>query len=325
MNTLTYEGQEYTCRAEETVLECLTRHGVALPSSCHAGICQTCLMRSYKGKPPEMAQKGLKATLQAQDYFLACICRPQEDMEIGLLPQEQAWKSVEVLEQEAVAADIYRLRLSLPDDFSYEPGQYINVKSPAEAIRSYSLASIKPEDYLELHVKHIPGGKVSTWLCVTLKGGDEISINGPIGSCFYLPPSRPSSPKPILLAGTGTGLAPLYGILRTALQEGHDAPVHLFHGSLAPEGLYLVDELMQLAQEYNQFSYTPCVLKDGQLDLHQVGAIQDLIKASYPSLSGWQIYLCGDPELIKILRMQCFLSGAGMEDIFSDPFEPARA
>lgn len=325
MITLTFAGQVYTCQPEETVLECLTRHGVALPSSCHAGICQTCLMRSYSGNPPETAQKGLKSTLQAQNYFLACICHPKEDMEIGLLPQKQAWNTVTLIEKQAVADNIYRIRLSLSDDFSYEPGQYINIKSPVEAIRSYSLASVKSEDYLELHIKHIPDGKVSTWLCKDLKKDDCLSINGPIGNCFYVPPTDTSPAKPILLAGTGTGLAPLYGILRTALLTNHDAPVHLFHGSLTPDGLYLVDELLQLAQEYPQFSYTPCVLKNGQAGLHQNGAIQDLIKASYPKLSGWQIYLCGDPAIIKILRMQCFLSGAGMEDIFSDPFEPAKA
>ena len=49
-----------------------------------------------------------------------------------------------------------------------------------------------------------------------------------------------------MLAGAGTGLAPLYGIARDALAQGHTGPVWLFHGGVDLRGLYLAEELKAL-------------------------------------------------------------------------------
>src|SRR5436309_15198588 len=80
----------YACAAGEALLGCLTRQGAAIPSSCRSGACQTCLMRSVKGAPPAAAQNGLKPTLREQGYFLACLCRPVEDLEVVLAGDDVA-------------------------------------------------------------------------------------------------------------------------------------------------------------------------------------------------------------------------------------------
>ena len=48
MTTIYYEGRELTRAPEETVLECLQRSGVPVPSSCRAGACQSCLLRAVE-------------------------------------------------------------------------------------------------------------------------------------------------------------------------------------------------------------------------------------------------------------------------------------
>ena len=83
MPKVVFEGQEYLAEAGETLLTCLTRHGVSIDHSCKAGICQTCLMVALKGEPPEAAQNGLKDALKTRNYFLPCVCIPQTDMEIA--------------------------------------------------------------------------------------------------------------------------------------------------------------------------------------------------------------------------------------------------
>ena len=62
----------------------LTRHGMLIPSSCQSGVCQTCITKAVKGTPPVESQQGLKDTLAKQNYFLACICKPTEDMELSV-------------------------------------------------------------------------------------------------------------------------------------------------------------------------------------------------------------------------------------------------
>ncbi|MDX8406194.1 MAG: FAD-binding oxidoreductase [Mariprofundus sp.] len=317
MPTIHFEGQDYFCADDETLLDSLARHGVMLPSACKAGACQTCLTRALKGSPPAAAQQGIKDTLAAQGYFLACMCKPEEDMEIGLASVSPRYVT-RLISKELVNESVVRLRLTLPAGFNYRAGQFINlIRASDELTRSYSLASIPSDPFLELHIKRVPEGRMSGWLFDDVEVDDEITFFGASGDCFYLPgdPERP-----ILLAGAGTGLAPLYGILRDALERGHTGPVHLFHASLATPGLYLIDDLRELAARHTQFSYTPCVLHGDAPTGGMQGDISDIPGSVLGSLGGYRVYLCGDPAIVNSLRQKSFMAGAGMQDIYSDPF-----
>lgn len=322
MPTIRFEGKDYTCTSEESLLDSLARHGVLLPSSCKAGACQTCLTRAISGTPPKEAQKGIKDTLAAQGYFLACLCKPTEDMEIGLATISQKQQTT-LLDKTLLNETVVRLRLQKPDAFDYRAGQFINlIRSSDNLTRSYSLASLPSDPFLELHVKRVPNGAMSSWLFDDVGIGDELAFFGASGDCFYLP-ENPN--QPLLLVGAGTGLAPLYGIIRDALQQGHTGPIHLFHGSLAVPGLYLMDALREMDAAHPQFHYTPCVLHGDTPQDGQQGNIAEIPAKILGSLSGYRVFLCGDPAIVQSLRQNVFLAGASMQAIYSDPFVFAPA
>jgi len=317
MPIIHFEGQDFDCADGESVLECMTRHGVLLPSSCQSGACQTCMIRALEGTPPPESQAGLKDTLKLQKFFLACICKPTGDLTIGLssvAPKHTA----RLIDKQRLNETVVRLRLEKPEGFDYRAGQFINLMRPSDGLtRSYSLASTPESDYLELHIKRVPEGKMSNWLFDTFAPGDSVEFFGPAGDCFYVP-GRPE--QPLLLVGTGTGLAPLYGILHEVLDHGHSGPVHLMHASLAEPGLYLTDELRDMASRHEQFSYLPCVLHGDVPPDGRQGNIADIPSQVLGSLKGYRVFLCGDPPIVNALRQNAFLSGAAMQDIFSDPF-----
>lgn len=317
MPKITFEGKSYECRPDETVLEGLERQGVMLPSSCRAGACQSCLMRAVAGTPSRESQQGLKDTLQAQGYFLACLCKPGEDMEIALA-QVSEKRTAKVLEKTVMNANVVRLRLAR-DGFDYIPGQFINVTREQDGLtRSYSLASVLDEDFLELHVKRVPDGRMSPWLCDEVSEGDALTYYGPAGDCFYVP-GEPD--RNLILAGTGTGLAPLYGIVRHALSLGHRGRIFLFHGSLAAEGLYMVDELRDLAAKHESLQYIPCVLYGEPPAAGKHGAIDEVVvQTTREYMSGSRAYLCGDPPLVEAMRKKLFLAGISTRDIYADAF-----
>lgn len=317
MSTITFEGQKYDCQEGESVLDCMTRHGVLLPSSCRAGSCQTCMIRALKGTPPEEAQAGLKDTLRAQNYFLACLCKPAGDMEVGLATVSPRYEA-RLLDKLRLNETVMRFRLDVPAGFSYQAGQFVNLIRPADELtRSYSLASTPEDGFLELHVRRVPEGQMSGWLFDHLDPGDEVRFFGPSGDCFYVPGN---SEQPLLLVGTGTGLAPLYGILREAIAQGHSGPIYLFHASLAVPGLYLMDELDALASRHDNVHYIPCVLHGEVPAGGRQGNIVDLPARELGNLKGYRIYLCGDPPIVDALRQKCFLAGASMQQIYADPF-----
>ncbi|NOK23451.1 2Fe-2S iron-sulfur cluster-binding protein, partial [Corallococcus carmarthensis] len=260
MAKVRHEAAWYPLEPGETVLDGLLRQGVHVPHACRAGACQSCLMRATSGPVPEAAQVGLKDTLRARGYFLACACRPQEGTALEVAGASELRVPARVVDLESLSGDVLAVRLEVETPLDYRAGQYVTVVRADGLARSYSLASLPREGRLELHVRLVPGGAMSGWFARDVRPGERVHVQGPAGDCFYVP-GQPEAP--LLLAGTGTGLAPLYGILRDALEEGHTGPIHLFHGALEPRGLYLVDALRALAGRHPNLHYRPCVLGGG--------------------------------------------------------------
>tara|TARA_B110000858_G_C17809687_1_gene480421 strand:+ start:8824 stop:9792 length:969 start_codon:yes stop_codon:yes gene_type:complete len=322
MPELSFENNTYALDKQESVLECLHRNGVPIPSSCLSGVCQSCMMRNVQGELPEAAQKGLKDTWRSQGFFLACQCRTDESLSVARTDNSDLRIKATLSSIEALSSNVIEVRIKPEQPIDYRPGQFMNLVLGEEVIRSYSVASV-PElhDQLEFHVALMPDGKMSGWLHKEASPGDSISLQGPLGSCFYTP-NNPQ--QPLLLVGTGTGLAPLYGIVRDALQAGHEAPIHLLHGSIEVGGLYLIEALQQLARDHAHFTYTPCTLKPGVDSEIECGDISELALKRHPDLKGWRVFLCGHPDTVKILQRKVFLAGANMSDILADAFLPSQ-
>ena len=187
--------------------------------------------------------------------------------------------------------------------------------------RCYSLASV-PElsEELFLNVRKVPGGLVSGWLFAKLKAGDDVTISEATGDCFYVPGNPQQN---ILLIATGCGLAPLYGIIRDALLHGHQGKLGLYHGSYDTKGFYLVEELRNLAQTHPNFSYVPCVSEGEAPAGYAPGMVLDVALADNPDLSGWRVFLCGNPDMVNAAKQQTFFAGASMREIHVDPFQSA--
>lgn len=321
MPTLNFAGRQLVCETGETVLDCLQRYGINRPSSCRSGTCQTCMMRATGGAVPDKASQGLKSTLREQGYFLPCICVPDSNMELADADASATRTQSSVLQLRPLGEDILEVGLHVPAGFVYRPGQFINLFRDDHTIRSYSIASHPIQDgMLSLHVQRVPDGRVSGWIHESLAVGDPVQLAGPAGDSFYVPGRLD---QPLLLLGTGSGLAPLYGIVRDALHHGHSGPIYLYHGSRKASGLYLVEELKALARQHANFRYIPCVSGESAVEGVQHGRALEIALQQQPKLAGWRVYLCGNPEMVKTARKRSFMAGAAMQDIFADAFTRA--
>ena len=322
MTQLKYNNEVFNVSSGQSVLDTLLAHDHDIPNNCRAGACQSCAMQVTKGKVPEQSQKGLKDSLKAQGLFLACCCFPEENIDICLPDTEQIRIPATVCQIENLSADVVELKVKTKEAFEYYAGQYVTLWRDEHIGRSYSLASLPQSDEtLTFHIKLLSKGLFSTWVHNELNVGDTIYVQGPAGNCFY---TQGNPEQNLLLIGTGTGLAPLYGILQDALKSGHRGEIHLFHGALDRTGLYLHDKLTKLIlqQKHANLNYHPCVLNtetDMPNDIKQ-GDISKIVLETVPKPSGWKTFLCGDPELVKKLRKQIFLAGCSMNDIYADAF-----
>ncbi len=314
---ITYQGNHYEIEPLETVLDCLIRHGVQAPYACRSGLCHTCIMRIVTGEPTPESQKGLKAGQIDKNFFLPCSCVPSGDLEV-VYDKDALFKvDTRVVSVEALTSEVTRLRLKVPAGYRYRAGQYLTLFNAEGVGRSYSLASLPGvDDYLELHVRRIAHGKVSSWVADQLHNDDQVVIGEALGDCIY---QSSDKQQPLLMVGTGTGLAPLYGVLRDAMQQGHTGPIYLYHGSTTSHGLYLMEELRGLAETVG-VHYVRSVSQELPAAGIRQGRANDLALQDNPKLTGWRIYLCGNEAMVKATQRAAFLAGASFQSIHADAF-----
>jgi NAD(P)H-flavin reductase len=276
-------------------------------------------MQAVDGRVPAVAQQGLKDTLRAEGYFLPCMCRPDTDVTVAAAADAAIFNRAVVTRVERCTPTMCRVFLEPATSLFYHPGQFINLRRHDGLSRSYSLASVpRVELNLELHVKRLPGGRMTSWIFDELRAGEEVDFQGPNGTCFYLP-GRPG--QPMLLIGNGSGLAPLIGIARDALYDGHHGPIHLYHGTRHPDGLYLQDALRGLAEAHRNFAYHACVSGKSVPASSRAGRADELAFEDHGDLTDWRVFLSGYPPMVYAAQKAVYLKGASLGDIHADPFE----
>ena len=319
MTRIKFGKQTFETENNETVLNTLLRNNMQVPYGCKAGVCQCCLMRSLDNVPPEKSQVGLKDNQQKQNYFLACLCEPENDMTVALPNNEISWLEAEVIEKTDLSTNVILLKIKSKEPLAFFAGQFVNLRRDDGVIRSYSIANIhNAEHELEFHIRILPNGKFSRWVADELTVGMLLSFSHAQGDCHYVEGKIEQS---LLLIGTGTGLAPLYGIIRDALStHKHQGEIHLFHGSRDASGLYLEEKLTALTQKYPNFHYTPCLSGEVNDEKYTKGRANEIALQAFPKLDGWRVYLCGQPEMVLHSKRAAYLQGASLKEIYVDAF-----
>ncbi len=302
----------------DDVLQSLERAGIGIPSGCRTGRCQNCLAQLKGGSPPPLAQRGLNSRQRDLNYFLACQYQPESDIEIELLDLNCRRTAI-LVEKQELNARVLRVRLRAEVD--WRAGQYLTLwRTPLKG-RPYSIASRPEEGFMELHVRR-RGGLVSGWLEHELDTGDECLVSLPRGDCFYSPAMPGQS---MVLVGMGTGLSPVYGVLKQALVDGHHGDICVYACAGEPGHFYLLRELQALSAQSERLRVVPVVRRDAdRLADAQQEDVAALLASRHPNLRGQLVYLSGEPAQVARLHYQCFMQGAHPGNIFSDPFEWAN-
>lgn len=317
---VTYRGRAHRVGEGQTVLDALLDGGEAIPHACRAGACGACVLRVTSGVIPAEAQVGLREVWKAQSYVHACQCRPRGPLTVEPVGEGLS-VGASIVSRRALSASVAEVQIALDGRLDMMAGQYVTIHREGVS-RSYSIAARHPGDVVALHVRRVPGGRMSPYLCDGAEPGDRLRVQGPHGQCVYLP-GRPA--QPLLLAGTGTGLAPLWGVLHDALAAGHEGPIHVLHGAVDPEGLYLVDELHAIAAAHANVRYTKAVLRAGSTELPSLeeGPLDAIVLRHAPRPVGMRVFLSGAPDIVGVLKKKLFLAGASLSDIAADAFVPS--
>lgn len=334
-------GRSFTTQADEAILAAGIRQGIGLPYGCKDGACGSCKCKKLEGSVvhgPHQS-KALSAEEEAQGYVLTCCARPTSDvvLESRQVTDESAYPvkkmPARVAALEKKSDDVMLLRLQLPanDVLRYHAGQYIEFILRDGARRSYSMANAPhllmqlpaggttPAPFVELHVRHMPGGKFTDHVFGAMKEKDILRVEGPYGG-FYL---REDSEKPIVLLASGTGFAPIKAIIEHLQQQGSARPACLYWGGRRPADLYMDDWVKAKLAEMPNLRYVPVVSDARPEDGWQgrTGFVHKAVLEDFPDLSGHQVYACGAPIVVDSAHAE-YVAQAGLpaDEFYADAF-----
>jgi len=322
--TIKPSNHSFPVEAGETILEAGLRHGYTMPYSCRDGVCGVCKGKILQGEVDygDYQSFALSDAEKAAGAALFCKSKPKSDLVI----ESQEISSTKdipvktlptrVQKMHKVADDVMVLYLKLPanERLQFLAGQYIDILMKEGKPRSFSLANAPHDDeFLELHVRNIPGGVFTHHVFAEMKERDILRIKGPLGT-FSL---REDSAKPIVFVASGTGFAPVKAIIEHALQIGITRPMHFYWGARKQADLYMLDKVR--AWEARGIRFTPVISDEAWAG--RSGFVHQAVLEDYADLSGHQVYVCGAPVVVEAAHRDfTSLRGLPSEEFFSDAF-----
>lgn len=257
-----------------------------------------------------------------------------------------------------LANNVYSFTFQLvdPPEINFVAGQYLMLRvllpNGTFIIRQLSMITAPTQkNEISFLFKVMPGGAASEYL-IKAKSGEEIFFQGPAGK-FAL---KESSNNKVFLA-TGTGIAPVWSMLRETRSTKHEAQSILLWGIQKIKDVYYFEELKQLEKENKNFHFYYCLSKETNLDaiaeedreyfiLGRVNQALEKVILGTPStrgtpesnsadsglrtsffarmtkkqISNFDYYLCGGRDIIESLKIFLLNKGVAKENIVFEKF-----
>jgi CDP-4-dehydro-6-deoxyglucose reductase len=330
--TVQPSGRTFSVDRDEPILTAAIRQGVGLPYGCKDGACGSCKSKLLEGRVIHGVHqsKALSAEEEAAGWILTCQAAPQSDVvvEARTVPGagEYAIRKMptRVTSISKPAADVAILQMQLPanDKLQYHAGQYVEFILRDGARRSYSMANAphtqddKPG--IELHLRHLPGGKFTDHVFSAMKEKDILRMEGPFGSFFLR-----ESDKPMILLASGTGFAPIKAIIEHLRHTKDARHAELYWGCRSKADLYLHDWALEAAAAMPNLKYIPVLSEPKPEDAWtgRTGFVHQVVMHDHPNLMNHQVYACGAPIMVESAKHDFVVkSGLPDDEFYADAF-----
>jgi benzoate/toluate 1,2-dioxygenase reductase subunit len=277
---------------------------------------------------------GASSTLMRSEFEagerLLCLTQPETDCtfalnyesDAGTVKAVTAHAFVDSVEQ--VASNVVRLKLELAEGawLDFNPGQFIQVRVPGtDVMRSYSPASTAAElPRIELLVRILEDGVMSTYLRERAQPDDVLEIEGPFGNFFL----REKVSAPHIMVAGGTGLAPILAMIDSLRRApGRKPPILLSFGCATPDQLFCLDDIELRKHWLPTLAARVSVDRNASGDL-LIGNPVDAIREGDVTHRDAVAYLCGPPRMIEAATLRLTHLGLRPENIYAEQFAPSN-
>lgn len=211
----------------------------------------------------------------------------------------------------------------------HRPGEAgLSSTNDHEVRRSYSLSSA-PDEPLRLTIKRVQNGEISRYLLDTIREGDVLTSLYPAGRFTF----DPHQAGDLTLIGAGSGITPLFSLLKAALQSDSSRRVTLLYSNTSEHTIIFRDELDDLHKRYaNRFKLIYLLsnpsddwfgaretIRRGRLNNVMLDMIlPELIGSS--DLPTLRFYVCGPVDYMRMVQFTLVFSGIKPEQIRRENF-----
>jgi|WetSurMetagenome_2_1015567.scaffolds.fasta_scaffold71167_3 Na+-transporting NADH:ubiquinone oxidoreductase subunit F len=322
--------KKVTVTGGNSLLSSLGEEGIYIPSACGGrGTCAYCKVKVPEGggsigpvEEPYLSPDEIMANVR-----LSCQVKVRNAIKIEV-PRElfsiRMFKAV-LERKRPLTHDMVELRIKLenPASIDFVAGQYVQLHTPVykgreSVMRAYSVSSSPSEkDHIELVIRKVPDGICTTWVFDFLKEGQPIDLSGPYGE-FRLS----NTDAPIIFIAGGSGMAPIYSILRRMRETANVRQATYFFGALRQQDLFYMEELRGIEKELASFTYLPALSNEPPDSdwKGERGLITQVMQRHIPDPSKYEAYLCGSPGMIDASIKILVDGGVPKEKIFYDKF-----
>lgn len=238
---------------------------------------------------------------------------------------------VAAIERETDDAVTIHLKQPMLRKVRYSAGQYLTLEVDVDGVkgcRAYSISSTPGLDKtLSITVKRVAGGKVSNRLVQELNAGDAVQTLGTHGRFTFAP--QPGRGRHLVLLAAGSGITPIFSILKSALHFEPDSRVSLIYGNRHQDSVIFRDKLDELQRTFGERLQLIHVLSrpdtpqayEGRLTRERVMAIL----GSLPGSQNREYYSCGPSGMMDEVTAALEALGIAPETVHQERFTPAKA
>jgi ring-1,2-phenylacetyl-CoA epoxidase subunit PaaE len=163
-------------------------------------------------------------------------------------------KIKEVIKETSDASTlVFAIPETLKETFQYKAGQYVTISISVrgkEERRAYSFSSSPFVDQdLAITVKKVDDGAVSPILNDRMRSGDTVLLMPPMGK--FTVPIESNNQKHYILFGGGSGITPLYSIIKSILHQEPKSTICLVYANRNKDSI-IFDK--QLSEDENRHS-----------------------------------------------------------------------
>ena len=199
----------------------------------------------------------------------------------------------------------------------YKAGQFLTLvfirNNGEEARRSYSISSSPGLDEpLTITVKRIANGEYSRYLNDKVRTGDQLQTIGASG--FFVLPERPEKYTRIIFMAAGSGITPVYALIKTILRLHTSLSILLIYSNSTRQNSIFVNQLGDLHSKYSNklsieflFSRSANAFSS-RLTPESLEMFMRIHKVSY---SGDLFYVCGPSDYMRMITYR--LTTLGVE------------